>query len=161
MTDANGQSPIQSYNKITYTLGEHYEILDANTDENEQCAAGINVATLDWCLHEYKPGWRIFVVEFTTDDIACIPTNTDGKFRLFRCWVCAELDVDALLSKPEPEKEEGETLIGSVPAVITFNPGPEPCPSCGTRLDDHDWNKGKCNHCGGELLVEDEEDNNA
>lgn len=99
MTNENGQSPIHPPDKITYTLGESYEILDANTDENEQCATGINVATLDWCLHEYKPGWRIFVVEFTADDIACIPTNTDGKFRLHRMWVCAELDVDALLPK--------------------------------------------------------------
>ena len=67
---------------IKYELGKQYEILDANTDESKQCAAGINVATLDWCLKEWQPGYRILIVEFAAADIACIPIGSDGKFRL-------------------------------------------------------------------------------
>jgi uncharacterized protein YjbI with pentapeptide repeats len=62
----------------------------ANTDENIDCAPGVNVATLDWCLREYQEGRRIWVIEFEAADIAAIPLGTDGKFRLHRCTVVAE-----------------------------------------------------------------------
>jgi len=101
LTRENGQGP--QYGGITYELGKSYEVLNACEDETQHCAAGINVATLDWCLREYQPGYRIFVLEFETADIAAIPDNTDGKFRIFRGWVCAELDMDALLQKDTEE----------------------------------------------------------
>ena len=103
LTDASGGSPIHSTGRIVYALGESYEALDACEDENEQCAAGINVATLNWCMRNYQHGWRIFVVEFTASDIAAIPVATDGKFRLFRCRVVAELDLVALGLEQIPE----------------------------------------------------------
>ena len=78
---------------ITYEVGGSYEVPDANTDVDEHCAAGINVATLDWCLREWCDGYRILVVEFTAADIAAIPTATDGKFRLHRCRVVGEKDL--------------------------------------------------------------------
>ena len=75
---------------IRYTIGQQYEIADANTNEQEACAAGINVATLDWCLKQWKEGYRILIIEFTAQDIACIPIGSDGKFRLYRCAVVGE-----------------------------------------------------------------------
>ena len=62
--------------------------------------AGTIVATLDWVLREYQPGYRVLIVEFTAADIACIPTATDGKFRLHRCTVVGEKDVSALVQQP-------------------------------------------------------------
>jgi len=70
-------------------------VADANTDVNEQCGAGINVATLDWCLKEYQDGYQILLIEFLASDIACIPTATDGKFRLHRCSVVGTIDLVA------------------------------------------------------------------
>ena len=83
---------------ITYQVGQSYEVAEANTDPLEQCGAGINVATLDWCLRNYSPGYRVFVVAFTAADIAVIPTATDGKFRLFRCTVISAKDITALVA---------------------------------------------------------------
>lgn len=85
-----------TYPSIVYGVGESYEVPDACTDDTRQCAAGINVATLDWCMKEWLPGCRILVVEFEAKDIACIPTATDGKFRLFRCTVVGEKDLDEI-----------------------------------------------------------------
>jgi hypothetical protein len=85
---------------ITYQVGESYEVADADTNPHEHCAAGINVATLDWCLKEWQPGYRVLIVEFTAADIACIPTATDGKFRLHRCRVVGEKDITPLVQQP-------------------------------------------------------------
>jgi uncharacterized protein YjbI with pentapeptide repeats len=85
---------------ITYQVGESYEVADADTNPHEHCAAGINVATLDWCLKEWQQGYRVLIVEFTAADIACIPTATDGKFRLHRCRVVGEKDITPLVQQP-------------------------------------------------------------
>jgi uncharacterized protein YjbI with pentapeptide repeats len=85
---ASGEGP---YNGgITYTVGQSYEVLDANTDAYEPCGAGINLATLDWCLRDYRPGYRVFVAEFCAADIAAIPVGSDGKFRVLRCRIVGE-----------------------------------------------------------------------
>jgi len=81
------------YPSIVYEIGKSYEVSDACIDDTEQCAAGINVATLDWCMKGWMSGYRILVVEFEAKDIACIPTATDGKFRLHRCTVVGEKDL--------------------------------------------------------------------
>jgi hypothetical protein len=82
---------------IKYKTGEEINVPDANTDVNEQCAAGINVATLDWCLRNWQEGYKVMLVEFTAQDIAAIPTATDGKFRLRRCKVIGEKDIGELV----------------------------------------------------------------
>jgi hypothetical protein len=38
----------------------------------------------------------VLLVEFTAADIACIPTGTDGKFRLRKFTVVGEKDITAL-----------------------------------------------------------------
>jgi uncharacterized protein YjbI with pentapeptide repeats len=97
LTRENGEGP---YNGgIVFRPGETVEVQDANTDENESCGAGINVATLDWCLKEWQPGRRVFVVEFTAADIACVPIGSDGKVRLHRCRVVEEKDLSEFIAK--------------------------------------------------------------
>ena len=83
---------------LVYADGEVVSVANANTDPNELCGAGIHVATLDWVLREYQPGYTVLVVEFTAADIACIPTASDGKFRLHRCTVIGPKDVSALVA---------------------------------------------------------------
>ena len=75
---------------IVYTLGAEVEAPDANVDVSVQCAAGINLATLDWCMREWREGYRILIAEFFAADIAAIPTATDGKFRVRRCRIVGE-----------------------------------------------------------------------
>ena len=87
----NGEGP---YNGgIKYEVGYSYSVDDANCDEHEQCAAGINLATLDWCMNNWCEGYRILIAEFTAKDIAAIPTATDGKFRVHRCTIVGEKDL--------------------------------------------------------------------
>ena len=78
---------------LKYKINRRVEVKGANTDPNQQCAEGINVATLDWCMREWMEGYRILIVEFKREEIACIPTATDGKFRLFACTPVAEKDL--------------------------------------------------------------------
>jgi len=78
---------------LIYKIGETVKVKDANTDESEQCAAGISLATLDWCMREWRNGYKILLAEFTVKDIAAIPTATDGKFRVHRCKIVGEVDL--------------------------------------------------------------------
>jgi hypothetical protein len=75
---------------LIYKVGESVEEKDADTDEKKDCGKGINLATLDWCIREWKKGYKILIAEFTKDDIACIPIGSHGKFRVFRCKIVGE-----------------------------------------------------------------------
>ena len=95
LVTADGLSPISPGNghaALTYSIGAEI-VASANTDENEQCGAGVNLATLDWCLREWRSGYRVLIAEFTAHDIAAIPTATDGKFRVHRCRIVGEVDL--------------------------------------------------------------------
>ncbi len=91
LVTASGVGPFNG--GITYRVGEEYAVTDADTDAARQCAPGINLATLDWCMSEWREGYRIFVAEFFSGDIAAIPTATDGKFRVRRCRIVGEKDL--------------------------------------------------------------------
>jgi len=78
---------------IIYRVGESYSVDDANCDDTRQCAAGINLATLDWCMKNWQKGYRILIAEFKAEDIAAVPIATDGKFRVHRCEIVAEKDL--------------------------------------------------------------------
>ena len=78
---------------IKYKIGKSYTVTDADGDVSKQCAAGINLATLDWCMKTWKSGFKILIAEFTAKDIAAIPTATDGKFRVHRCKIVGEKDL--------------------------------------------------------------------
>ena len=86
---------------IKYEIGGEYSEPNASTDVNEACGIGLHVATLPWCLKEWRAGYRVLVVEFTAADIACIPTAADGKFRVRRLKVIAEKDISALVAQIE------------------------------------------------------------
>lgn len=81
------------YPSIIYEVGKTYEEINSDTNERNSCSYGINLATLDWCLKDYKPGCRIFVAEFEVGDIAAIPTGSTGNFRVYRCTIVSEKDV--------------------------------------------------------------------
>jgi hypothetical protein len=88
LVNANMEGP---YNGgVKYLKGKVASVENADTDDTQQCGAGINIATLDWCMKEWREGYRILIVEFTAKDIAAIPRATDGKFRVHRCKVVGE-----------------------------------------------------------------------
>jgi hypothetical protein len=90
---------------IKYEIGESYSVEDASTDENKKCAAGINLATLDWCIGEWRKGYRILIAEFKATDISAIPIGSDGKFRVHRCKIVGEKYLSELgLEEAEDEK---------------------------------------------------------
>jgi len=84
------------YPSIVYKKGETYTVDDFDINENVQCGAGINLATLDWCIVNWEKGYRILVAEFTSKDIACIPVASDGKFRVSKCKIVGEKDLTEL-----------------------------------------------------------------
>ena len=91
--DADYRSPIYSTGKLTYTIGATVEAKTCDPDENQQCGAGINIASLPWCCREWRKGLRILLVEFTAKDIVAVPFATDGKFRTRKVKVIKELDL--------------------------------------------------------------------
>ena len=94
LVDSEYRSPIQSSGKLTYRVGETVEAT-ANTDSRVDCGAGVNLATLPWCLSNWRSGYRVLVVEFRKADIAAIPVG-DGKFRVGKCKVVREIDQDQI-----------------------------------------------------------------
>ena len=81
---------------IKYLKDKTQKQSNCNTDELEQCGAGINLATLDWCMREWQPTYKILIAEFTAKDIVAIPIATDGKFRVKKCKIVGEKDLKEL-----------------------------------------------------------------
>jgi hypothetical protein len=106
LVDADLKSPIQSTGRITYEIGTTVSA-KADTDPESQCGAGINLATLPWCLRNHEPGRRILLMEFSAKDIAAIPVG-DGKFRVSKAKVIRELDLDALFAAEKEANEKAE-----------------------------------------------------
>ena len=106
LVNKDGEGPFNG--GIMYEIGMEYGADNANTNEAEHCARGINLATLDWCMREWQPEFRIFVAEFTSTDIAAIPIATDGKFRVHRCKIVGEKDLYeiGLLKDEKRERKE-------------------------------------------------------
>ena len=94
LVDSKYKSPIQSTGKLTYKIASRVEAKSVEADPMIHCGEGVNVATLPWCLREWQDGWRILLVEFDKADLACIPTATDGKFRVKAVDVIEELTLD-------------------------------------------------------------------
>lgn len=107
------KSPTQTGNaRITYKVGEEFEILNADTDPHNTCAAGINIATQEWCKGFAQPPKRALAFEFHSKDIAAIPTD-GGKMRVFRCLCVEEVDIKTFAPlNPRPPAAPTETLPG-------------------------------------------------
>ena len=99
-------APGSGHPRLIFRVGDTVEVKDANTDPLVACGPGVNVADLPWCMKEWRPGRRVMVVEFEAKDIACIPTATDGKIRLFRATVVAEKCLVDLGLVEAPKKKE-------------------------------------------------------
>ena len=89
---------------LKYIIGQELSVQGANCDESAPCAAGINLATLDWCIKEWREGCKILICEFEAKDIAAIPIGSDGKFRVHRCAVVGEKDLDEIGLSTLPEQ---------------------------------------------------------
>jgi pentapeptide repeat protein len=105
--------PIRAY-KLVNSLGEGpfngginycdpntdtFSVENLNSDDSVQCGTGINLATLDWVMKEWKPGYRILIMEFFANEPKgnlVIPTATDGKFRVGACRRVGEKDLKEL-----------------------------------------------------------------
>ena len=83
------------YGGIKYITGQTVKEI-ADEDENKACSFGISVATLDWCIKEWKPTYKIKVVEFDKKNIAAIPIDSDGKFRISKCKVIRDKNLRKL-----------------------------------------------------------------
>ena len=87
-SQGDGRSPTYSEGRprLICKRGAILRVRDASTALWRKCAKGVNVATQAWVeiSHQHYKHW---LVEFKPSDIACIPHNSDGKFRLFRCKV--------------------------------------------------------------------------
>lgn len=98
LVDDAGEGPFNG--GINYLKdNETFSVKEFNADENEQCGAGINLATLDWVMREWKPGYRILIMEFFAnkpEGNLCVPTATDGKFRVRECRRVGEKDLKEL-----------------------------------------------------------------
>jgi len=90
---------------IRYEVGGEYAENTPNRDPAEQCGRGINLATLDWCLREFRLGYRVLIAEFFAEDIAAIPHGTEGKFRVSRCRIVGEKDISAFVAVAKEGRE--------------------------------------------------------
>ena len=88
------------YPTLTYTAGETYTEPNFEADEGVDCGPGINLASLDWCLREWQPGYRILIASFQrrhgNDDNICVPIGSDGKFRVRSCKIVSEVDLQKI-----------------------------------------------------------------
>jgi hypothetical protein len=108
LINADDEGPYQG--GIDYLATDSFHV-DANMDVKEHCGAGINLATLDWCMREWMQGYRILIMEFTAkradgSDNICIPTATDGKFRVHDCKRVGEVDLKEIGLIVETETKE-------------------------------------------------------
>jgi len=99
-------SPYQE--NIEYKVGKIYTEKQCDTDEFVLCGAGLNVATLDWCLKDTGCNLdKTYIeVEFDAKDIVAIPYNSDGKFRVKKLKVIRKLTKLELKKYIKPLKEK-------------------------------------------------------
>lgn len=107
-SDHKGRSATRSSARprLQHKVKAVLSVPNANTDRSKDCAAGVNVATRAWIMgldspvnvqrfydswyQEFYGGLRLWVVRFTRRNLACVPTDSTGKFRLFKCKIVAE-----------------------------------------------------------------------
>ena len=95
---------VTPYKSAGYTVGKTYSVKEYSTDERILCDAGLNVATLDWCLADSvtRDGVEFLEVEFEARDIIAVPLGTDGKFRVRKLKVLRKISreqAQAILNK--------------------------------------------------------------
>ena len=84
------KSPING--DIVYKVGKYVGENNYNASELEDCGAGLNVATLEWCIKNNDKKDAVYIeVEFKPEDIVSIPFQSDGKFRVKKLKVVRKL----------------------------------------------------------------------
>lgn len=79
--------------RIIYEIGGVYKAPRIEGDALLECAAGLHVAPLSWCIREACDPRAVFAeVEFEIKDIVAIPFFTDGKFRVKKLKVLRIID---------------------------------------------------------------------
>jgi hypothetical protein len=93
---ADMKSPING--SVLYKVGKFVEEQNCNTSELEDCGAGLNVATLEWCVKNNNQGDNAIYleVEFSPEDIVSIPFQSDGKFRVKKLKVIRKLKAEEI-----------------------------------------------------------------
>ena len=95
VTKENGEGIY--YGGINYADKSIIEVDEINTNINEQCATGINLATFSWCLNNFTDkSYRLFMFRFNVKDAVC-PVGSDGKFRVKKCTKVGECNWDGNL----------------------------------------------------------------
>jgi hypothetical protein len=75
---------------INYVKSTRFEVSEVDTDVNQQCSYGINLATFAWCLNVFtNKSYRLFMFKFNVEDAVC-PIGSDGKFRVKKCTKVGE-----------------------------------------------------------------------
>ena len=84
------------YTGVEYRVGTEVSVEEWDSDPANDCGPGINLATLDWVLREWRNGYRVLQVECYPAEGICVPDASDGKFRVKRCKVLKEMDLAEL-----------------------------------------------------------------
>jgi len=89
----NNLSP---YRNALYEVGKTYSMPRSDCDENiyNECGAGFNVATWEWCIKELGtrgPDHKLIEVSVSFQDIIAIPITTDGKIRVRKMKMVREV----------------------------------------------------------------------
>jgi hypothetical protein len=102
-TTKEGKSPTRTGPEaLTYQVGDVIEVVDADTDKSADCSYGINLGTQDWIKKNRYGENRVFACEFEIEDLAAVPSGSDGKFRVFKCEVMEELDPTSFRTRVPP-----------------------------------------------------------
>jgi hypothetical protein len=99
LVNKRGEGPFNGGINYLDENTDEFLVKNFNNDEHRQCGAGINLATLDWVMKEWQPGYRILIMEFFANKPKgnlCIPIATDGKFRVKQCRRVGEKDLKEL-----------------------------------------------------------------
>ncbi len=96
-----GGSACKTYYRpcLKHKAGTELKVSRCNVSPLEDCGAGVNVGTLDWCMRNRNVandmnGLVLWLVAFKATDIACLPRqhgHPRKKFRLFRCDIVMQV----------------------------------------------------------------------
>ena len=97
ITNAQGEGIYRG--GINYLESTKFSVPQVDTNINEQCSYGINLATFSWCIsNRQSTDNRLLLMEFNVGDAVC-PINSDGKFRVKKCVKVGECGWNGILKE--------------------------------------------------------------
>ena len=77
---------------IDYLKADTFSVDKVDSNINNQCSYGINLATFGWCIHNRQSKEdSLLIMEFDVKDAVC-PMGSDGKFRVKKCHKIGKAD---------------------------------------------------------------------